>query len=341
MNLVLTLAVLATSLAACTTTTDRTPSVRTPDPTTSADYATYDHELGWVLGVAQAAGFEVQEVGRGAPTIVRGPSTFQLWTFAPEADRNRTKQLGDEGYEPIGTIAGIRLFSDEQRLTWEINGIYVWLSGVEGIDAETPGVADLVQASAEIAWGGGLADDADRQDQLTQRVGQVACHDHDGDLLSEGSGDQSGSGRQAPDKTTDGADLTGFSMARYRDGAFEMSFGTRGPIPKELDKGQLLSFVLTGETTTPGHRFASITATLRGDSWKVSIRNEDDGSDYAIQPEVAREVLNLQIKADVIPRLMSERFRWHAFSEWHPGGDHIYNDYCPDSGFPVFEGTTT
>jgi hypothetical protein len=334
--------VLSTSLAACTASDSGTPSAKAPNPTASTDPAAGDHELEWVFGIAEEAGFEVQEVSRGAPTIVRGSSTFQMWASVSEDDRDRAKQLGDEGYEPVGTVGGIRLFSDGQRLTWEINGIFVWLSGVEGIDGETRGVADLVQASTVFAWDGGLADDADRRDQLTERVGQVACHDGLGDLMGEGSGDQSGPGPQAPDEQHDGTDLTGFSMGRYRDGTFEMSFGTRGPIPERLDKGQKLSFVLTGTSKTPGYRFASITTTLRGGTWKVLIRNEDDDGNYPIEPEVAGNGLNLIVDAELVPRLMRGSFRWHVFSQWMPeptrSASQIYSDYCPDTGFPKFGG---
>lgn len=109
----------------------------------------------WVAKVAQRAGFEVLPTEGGAPEIFREPSSFRMWAFVPEEQQNRRAVLRKEGYQHVGTQGGIELFSDGQRLTWEINGIYVWLSGVTGIDASTLGVIDLVQAATEFAWDGG------------------------------------------------------------------------------------------------------------------------------------------------------------------------------------------
>lgn len=139
-------------LGACTTNKYRTPSIRGPQPTASPDRAAGDHELEWVFGVAEEAGFEVQEVGQGAPTIVRSHSTFQLWAFVPDDDRDRASLLQEEGYERVGVVAGVPLFSDGQRLTWGAHGVYVWLTGVDGMDASTAGVADIVRASTRVTW---------------------------------------------------------------------------------------------------------------------------------------------------------------------------------------------
>jgi hypothetical protein len=136
-------------LGACTD-AEESSSQSTPRPTEATD----DPEIEWVVRVAEAAGFQLQPTGGGAPEISREPSTFRMWAFV-EGQKDRRTTLRAEGYERVGTLGGIELFSDGQRLTWKINGIYVWLSGVEGINAETLGVADLVQASTEFAWDGG------------------------------------------------------------------------------------------------------------------------------------------------------------------------------------------
>lgn len=202
-----------------------------------------------------------------------------------------------------------------------------------------------MQASTEFAWDGGLADDADRRDQLTQRVGQVACHDGTGDLLGEGSGDQSGPGPGAPDEPQAGTDLTGFSMGRSSDGTLEMNWSTYGRIPDSIADNAKLSFVVTGSSKEPGYTFAAITATLRNDRWKVLIRNEDDETGHLQTPEVTGNILNLVIEPDAVPRLMRGAFRWRALSEWIPeptrNASEIYSDYCPDSGFPRFKGTSS
>lgn len=109
-------------------------------------------ELEWAAVVAQEAGFEFVNDGRGAPEIMRSSQSFTFWAFVPEEEGGRTSVLGDEGYEKVGMVDGIAVFSDRLRVTWEVHGLYVWLSGPEGIDASTPGAADLVAASKGVPW---------------------------------------------------------------------------------------------------------------------------------------------------------------------------------------------
>lgn len=187
---------------------------------------------------------------------------------------------------------------------------------------------------------GASVDDGNRQNESTGQQGRVSCDDTDGDLMSEGSGDRSGRGAQAPEQPQAGADLAGFSMSRY-DGTLEMNWGTHGQVPDFLADGAKLTFVLTGSSKEPGYTFASITATLRNDRWKVLIRNTDDEADYLQTPEVAGNMVNLVIEPGLVPRLMRGTFRWRAISKWEPAGGPVYNDYCPDSGFPRFEGTSS
>jgi Tol biopolymer transport system component len=187
-------------------------------------------------------------------------------------------------------------------------------------------------------------DEADRLDQLTQQQGRVACHDGPGDLLGEGSGDQSGSGPKRPDEDRPGTDLTGFSMGRSTSGSLELNFSTVGRIPEALARGESLHFEITAVPKKGVNGFAALTATLRGDSWIVTAREgEDEPVILNVEPEIAGTVLNLLIEAEDVPHLMRGSFRWHAFSEWAPTGkgSPAFNDYCPDSGFPLFEGTSS
>jgi len=110
-------------------------------------------ELEWAARVAEEAGFEFFNDGRGTPEIMRSLEQFTFWAFVPEEKGGRASVLAEEGYEKVGSVDGVAIFSDRLRVTWEVHGLYVWLSGAEeDIDASTPGVADLVTASKEVQW---------------------------------------------------------------------------------------------------------------------------------------------------------------------------------------------
>ena len=187
-------------------------------------------------------------------------------------------------------------------------------------------------------------DKPEQRSELEARSGRANCHDREGDLLSEGSGDQSGSGPQPPDEPKDGTDLSGYSMSRTESGLFEMNFSTMGPIPDSLGEGEMLSFVMTASAAEGGDAFGAITVTLRNDSWMVTAREGDaPGVLLDVEPQVAGETLNLILEPEHVPPLMRDSFRWHAFSEWLPDGKGStpFNDYCPDGGFPKFEGSSS
>ena len=197
----------------------------------------------------------------------------------------------------------------------------------------------------EGAMGEASRDDADRQDQLTWHQGRVACHDGTGDLLGEGSGDQSGPGPQPPDEDHPGTDLTGFSMGRHASGLLEMNYGTKGEIPRSLEPEAQLHFVLAATPRGRGTAVAAIRASLKNDRWTVWARSDDDDSEIPVTPEIADNVLNLIVDAQFVPHLMRGDFKWSAHSEWIPqpteSASETYADYCPDSGFPLFEGTAS
>jgi hypothetical protein len=108
-------------------------------------------ELDWACEVAEQAGFTLDGTS-GALNIVRSFESFDFWAFVPESEEDRSTILKEEKYNLVGTLDGIRLFSDGTRLTWQIHGLHVYLSGVEGIDAATGGVADIVDASKRTPW---------------------------------------------------------------------------------------------------------------------------------------------------------------------------------------------
>lgn len=110
-------------------------------------------ELQWAAEVAEEAGFRFSfQEGGGAPEVTRSHVTFMFWAFVREEEGSRSAILAEEGYKKVGEAAGISIFSDGLRVTWQVHGLYAWLSGVEGIDASTPGVRDIVEASVRVPY---------------------------------------------------------------------------------------------------------------------------------------------------------------------------------------------
>ena len=110
-------------------------------------------ELQWTADVAAAAGFDFSfQDGGGAPEIKQSHVTFKFWALIQEKGGDRRALLTAEDYEKVGQVGEISLYSDGQRLTWEVHGLYAWLSGVDGIDASTPGVKDVVEASVRVPY---------------------------------------------------------------------------------------------------------------------------------------------------------------------------------------------
>lgn len=177
--------------------------------------------------------------------------------------------------------------------------------------------------------------------------GRVSCHDPKGDLLGEGSGDQSGPGPQPPEEDHPGTDLTGFSMSRSADGTFEMNFQTLGPIPQSLPAGAQLHFLVAARRNPASNHVAAVRASLQDARWTVWARDDDDESEIPVEVEIAGNVRNLVLDPQFVPVLMRSDFNWNARSEWMPKptqkASEIYTDYCPDEedGSPRFEGHTT
>jgi hypothetical protein len=104
----------------------------------------------WAREVAKAAGFEVTGDTGSALEINRDPWSFSVWVVT--LSDTQARGLKDEGYEPAGTVDDVRVLSDGDRLTWDVNEVTVFLSGVEGINASTGGVVEIVRASVEVGW---------------------------------------------------------------------------------------------------------------------------------------------------------------------------------------------
>ncbi|HEX2058247.1 MAG TPA: hypothetical protein VHI71_07750 [Actinomycetota bacterium] len=117
-------------------------------------WAEHCPEAKWARAVADAAGFQVTGDTGAAVTIQGHGVELHLWAFTPEEPELRAQQLREEAYERQARIAGVRVFGDGVRVTWESYGLHVWTAnaGLGGLDAFAPGVAELVQASTEVPW---------------------------------------------------------------------------------------------------------------------------------------------------------------------------------------------
>ena len=132
---------------------------RVPDREPLADCSTgpwADHcpEARWAREVAAAAGFSVTGDTGSALTIERSRKTFHLWAFTPEEPELRAEQLQQEGYGEKTRVDGIAAYGDGVRVTWKVYGLHVWLTnaGLGDLGVSSPGVADVVRASAEVPW---------------------------------------------------------------------------------------------------------------------------------------------------------------------------------------------
>lgn len=136
---------------------DREPPSPLPPATAGCDTGPWaDHcpEADWARDVAKTAELEVTGDTGSALTVERPGLAFHLWAFTPVEPELRRRQLRRENYRFEATIAGVRVFGDTQRLTWDAYGLHVWLApaGMGGIDAGYPGVADVVRASTRVRW---------------------------------------------------------------------------------------------------------------------------------------------------------------------------------------------
>lgn len=115
-------------------------------------------ERDWALRVARRAGFEIVSDDGSAPEVRKSSSFFHFWAFVVE-DKNedRSEVLRSESYWAVGNVAGVAgvpLYFDGTRITWEVHGLYVWVSAVEldDLDPSMDTLKDLVRASKRIEW---------------------------------------------------------------------------------------------------------------------------------------------------------------------------------------------
>lgn len=111
--------------------------------------------LEWSIRVAEKAGFDLDPYdGGGAPEIQKSSSYFYISANTPQGPADRTAILVSEGYERIREVGGIDIYSDGIRVTWDVQGLFVWVSSADlkDIDVFDKNLDDLVHASKQVAW---------------------------------------------------------------------------------------------------------------------------------------------------------------------------------------------
>ena len=180
--------------------------------------------------------------------------------------------------------------------------------------------------------------------QLVLDAGHVSCHDGRGDVRSEGSGDRTGPTARPPRPPQPGSDLGGVSAERYRTG-MTIVFGTRSRIPGRAPSEARLQYSFVASDPSDPTEVASVSAILSRSEWTIEVRDGDRSRILSGRPTVADDVLEVVLDADEVPAPMRGSFRWHALSEWAPSPSErardVFSDFCPDTGFPRFRGTST
>jgi hypothetical protein len=84
-------------------------------------------------------------------------ASFYFWAFEAEkaVEQPLAKAIEGEGYRLLRKVGEITLFTDEIRLAWQTQGLYVWLEGgptdsLDGILDEA--VRTIVSASAHVPY---------------------------------------------------------------------------------------------------------------------------------------------------------------------------------------------
>jgi hypothetical protein len=122
-------------------------------------------------------------------------------------------------------------------------------------------------------------------------------------------------------------------------------FGARGRIPQRVPLRARLQYSFTASDPRAPRRFAAVSAILLHDDWIIEVREGDDYRTLSDRPTSAGDVLEIVLEADDVPELMRGPFRWGALSEWAPAApagtpSEVFSDFCPNTGFPRFRGTS-
>jgi hypothetical protein len=78
----------------------------------------------------------------------------------------------------------------------------------------------------------------------------------------------------------------------------------------------------------------------------IETREGDNYRTLSDRPTIAGAVLEVTLDAKDVPEMMRGPFRWGALLEWAPHvpaetPSEVFSDFCPNTGFPRFRGTST
>jgi hypothetical protein len=110
-------------------------------------------EPAWVRALAEAAGHRVTGDTGSALEVEAAGHQLHLWAFIPEGDRSYADVIEGENYEPYATVNETVVFSDGVRVTWEADGLWVWLASATSDPPLPPEVVEgLVRASLDVDY---------------------------------------------------------------------------------------------------------------------------------------------------------------------------------------------
>jgi hypothetical protein len=110
-------------------------------------------EQAWVRAFTEAAGHRVTGDTGSALEVEAAGHQVHLWAFIPEGDRPYAEVIAEESYEPYATVNETAVFSDGVRITWEADGLWVWLSSATSDPLPPREVVEgLVRGSLEVDY---------------------------------------------------------------------------------------------------------------------------------------------------------------------------------------------
>ena len=122
-------------------------------------------------------------------------------------------------------------------------------------------------------------------------------------------------------------------------------FGARGPVPGRVPFRSRLQYSFTASDPRDPESFAAVSAILLHRKWTIEVRDGDRYEVLSRRPTISDDVVEIVLDAAEVPQPVRGRFRWHAMAEWAPDpagrGERVFSDFCPNSGFPRFGGTST
>jgi hypothetical protein len=107
----------------------------------------------WVRTFTEEAGHDVTGDTGSALEVEASGHQVHVWAFIPEGDRPYADVIAEESYEPYAAVNETAVFSDGVRITWEADGLWVWLSSADSDPLPPREVVEgLVRASLDVDY---------------------------------------------------------------------------------------------------------------------------------------------------------------------------------------------